>query len=283
MEVGSPEWIEASLAELDDLERQHGELETALETSTDPAELRQQTAAIEALDAKIKGLYAQLEAVAEDDDPDPDAAAEDDGQVDAPEVTIGDDELSAPHLGATFAAAAAPAAAVAAVAAAPVAEPVAEALAAPAADPFGSPAPAADPFGSPAPAAASGGAGGFDAPAPVGFDDDDLKPKGGGAKWAFLGIVLAGGLGVGGFFAWKNMEAGKAQTKEGPAEPVTVIKAVDVPDDTEAPATAPSGEATISPNATGGDDAEDSKKKKKKDEKKKPLKIGGGDAPLGGL
>jgi hypothetical protein len=116
----------------------------------------------------------------------------------------------------------------------------------------------------------------------VTFDDDDLKPKGGAGKWIFLLVVVLGAGSVGGYFAWQNMQAQKADTKQAPAEPAKVIKAAEVPDDTEAPPTAPSGQATISPNAAPD---EDGKKKKKKDDekKKKPLKLSNDDAPLGKL
>jgi uncharacterized coiled-coil protein SlyX len=85
MEVGSPEWIEASLARLDDLERQRGEHEAAIEAADDPAVLKEHTAALEQLDAEIKTLYAQLEAVAEEDE---DEGEEDEAtEAAAPQVT----------------------------------------------------------------------------------------------------------------------------------------------------------------------------------------------------
>lgn len=265
MEVGSPEWIEASLARLDDLERQRGEHESALEDADDPAVLKRHTEALERLDAELKTLYAQLEAIADDEDEDGESEEAPSPEEGSPVATQADDELSAPHLAPTAPAPApepAPAAAPAPVAAA-MAAPVAQA----ADNPFASP----SDFG--------GGGGGFDAPTPVSISDDDLKPKGGGAKWAFLIVVLLGGVGVGGFFLWQNMQANKP-APTAPEEPPVVIKAVGVPDDTEAPPTVPGGTATISPTANL-DNGANSKKKKKEDEKKaKPIKLKTGDGPL---
>ena len=135
MEVGSPEWIEASLAKLDVLERQRGEHEAALESATDPLTLKQHNDALERLDAEIKSLYAQLEAVAgEEEEQDED---DDDAEV-VPRVTQGDDELSAPHMtrdDSSFAAASTPAQDWAA----PVAAPIQSApIGAAAESPFGS-------------------------------------------------------------------------------------------------------------------------------------------------
>ena len=256
MEVGSPEWIEASLARLDDLERQRGQHEAALESANDSAVLAQHTGALERLDAEIKTLYAQLESVAGDDEDEDDDAVP--GATESPVPTQGDDELSAPHI-------------VAAPAPAPAPAPVAAAMAAPvsraAESPFGSPTDFGD------------GGGGFDAPAPI-ITDDDLKPKGGGSKWVFLAVVVLGAIGVGGYFAMQNMKA-KQPVDTGPAEPVQVIKAAGIPDDTEAPPVAPSGHATISPTANQGDPAANNKKKKKDEEKKaKPITLKDDGGPL---
>lgn len=264
MEVGSPEWIEASLAKLDVLERERGEHEAALESAIDPLTLKQHNDALERLDAEIKSLYAQLEAVAgEEEEQDED---EDDAEV-VPRVTQGDDELSAPHVtrdDSSFAAASTPA----------------QDWSAPVAAPIG--AAAESPFGS------SGG--GYDAPAAaVGFDDD--VPKGGGAKWVFVGLVVLAGIGVGGYFAWQNMQAEKANQQAKP-EAVEEIKidAAQVREDTEAPNAAKGGDATISPTANGytsgssssGSSSGSSSSSKKVDEKKKkPLQLKGDDDPLG--
>jgi hypothetical protein len=259
MEVGSPEWIEASLAKLDVLERQRGEHEAALETATDPLTLKQHNDAFERLDAEIKSLYAQLEAVAgEEEEQEED---EDDAEV-VPRVTQGDDELSAPHVTRGDSSFASP------NLAAPVAAPIAAA--------------AESPFGS------SGG--GYEAPAAaVSFDDD--VPKGGGAKWVFVGLVVAAGIGVGAYFAWQNMQAEKAKQQAKP-EAVEEIKidAAQIREDTEEPNAVKGADATISPTAngytsgsTGGGGGSSGGSSKKVDEKKKkPLQIKGGGDPLTG-
>jgi uncharacterized coiled-coil protein SlyX len=262
MEVGSPEWIEASLARLDDLEQQRTTLQKAVETVSDPATLRQHNSAIERLSGEIKSLYAQLESVAEEDEEDEDEDEEADG---SPTATQGDDELSAPHFSAYD-----------------TDSPAAEIP-----EPSRAPAPVAadNPFSSPASAAAVGSAGppgGFGASAPASFDDD-LKPAGGGGKWVFLLVVLLGAGGVGGYFAWQNMQASKP-ADAGPTGPDVVIQAAEVPDDTEAPNAVQGGDATISPNANGsggGGNSGDANSKKKKEEKKtKPIVLKGGDGPL---
>jgi hypothetical protein len=253
MEVGSPEWIEASLARLDELERERDEHEAALESAHDPLTLAEHNNAIERLDAEIKSLYAQLEAVADDDDEDEEQAAGDEGEAeDAPRVTVGDEELSSPYVSAPSVAE-------------PAESPIESPLAAAAEQPLG---------GAPV---------GFDTPPPVAFDDD-LAPKGGSGKWVLLGLVIVGGLGVGSFFAWQNMQAQKQAQPQADAEPEKVIRAAEIREDTEAPNTAPSGQATISPNAnptTKSSDSGGSGKKVVEPKKKKPLKINSADDPLG--
>ena len=267
MEVGSPEWIEASLAKLDVLERQRGEHEAALETATDPSTLKQHNDALERLDDEIKSLYAQLESVAgEEEEQDED---EDDAEV-VPRVTQGDDELSAPHVARTESGSGSGfGSGLGSGLDAPMAAPVSAA--------------AESPFG-------GSGGGGYEAPAPaIGLDDD--VPKGGGAKWAFLGLVVIAGLGVGGYFVWQNMEAQKAKDEAKPAAAEEIkIDAAQVREDTEAPNAAKGGDATISPTANGhtsgspgGDGGGSSSGVKKVDEKKKkPLQIKGTGDPLGG-
>ena len=180
MEVGSPEWIETSLARLDELEQERAEHEAALDEVKDPLTLKQHNEALSRLDDEIKTLYAQLEAVAEDDEDEDEDEAQADAQADAPTDTgAGEDEPSSPQPSAIAeppAAAETPSPATAAPAAAAAAEAPSPA----ASDPLSAPAePAADnPFG-----------GGMD-PAPI-ITDDDLKPKGGGAKWAFVGVIVA--------------------------------------------------------------------------------------------
>lgn len=255
MEVGSPEWIEASLARLDELERERAQHEDALETAEDPAELKRHTEAFTRLDAEIKDLYAKLEAIADDSEDDESEAGG--GEAEVPRATQGDDELSAPHISA-FTPPENPS---------PVAKPIVREV--------------DNPFGSSL--SPSGGGGGFDAVASMpmsGVGDDDLEPVGGGAKWVFVGVVVVAGLSVGGYFVWQNMQSKAAAETNQPAEPEKVIRAASVPDDTEAPPTAPSGQATISPNATQQSSPSSKKKKKDDEDKPTPLKLKGGDGPL---
>jgi len=256
MEVGSPEWIEASLAKLDDLERQHGEHETALESALDPLTLKQHNDALERLDAEIKALYAQLEDIAEDDDEDEPAATA--SGVVGPRVTQGDDERSSPYVAATMYPPRQEA-----PQEAPRAEP-AEVVAVPMSAPAETPFEVATPSAVAMPSAA--------------FDDDDLKVKGGAGKWIFVGLIVAAAVGVGGFFAWQDYQA-KNQVKPKVETPTIVIEAVAVPEDTEAPNAAKGGDATISPTASGTA-GPDTGKKKPEPKKTKPLKLKVGDDPL---
>jgi hypothetical protein len=260
MEVGSPEWIEASLARLDELERERAQHEAALEKVLEPTALRRHNEAFTRLDAEIKSLYAQLEAFADDDGEgdDESEANDDEEETDKPQATQGDDELSAPHLTPKAAAAPEPK---------PAAKPVVRDF-------------DDNPFGSPSPSPISSGGGGFDAPAPVSVSFDDEKPAGGGAKWAFIGLLAVVGVGVGGWFIWQDMQSKKPDAAPTANEPNQVIKAVGVPDDTEAPPTAPSGHATISPNATQPTVVPNKKKKKDEEEGPDPLTLKGGDGPL---
>ncbi|GEM_PF-1580354 len=77
------DWIQESLARLESLEEERNRHEAALETSTDPAALRMNAQAIERLDAKIRSLYAELEAAAEQGDAE---------QADAPDSDDPEDE-----------------------------------------------------------------------------------------------------------------------------------------------------------------------------------------------
>ena len=251
MEVGSPEWIEASLARLDELERERAEHEEALETAEDPAVLKRHTEAFTRLDAEIKSLYAKLEAVADDSEDDESDASDVDSEV--PRATQGDDELSAPHISSMKQP----------VASSKQAKPIVR----DSESPFGS---------SPSPSPNDYGSVGTVAPSSMG--DDDVKPAGGGAKWAFLGLIVVAGIGTGGFFVWKDMQAKAAAQPTGSSEPDKVIRAAGVPDDTEAPPTAPSGTATISPNAN--QPVVSKKKKKDEDDGPDPLKLKGDDGPL---
>jgi hypothetical protein len=262
MEVGSPEWIEASLARLDELERERAQHEAALETVEDPATLKRHTEAFTRLDTEIKSLYAQLESVADDDESEDDESEANELEA-SPRATQGDDELSAPHFSAMATPAPAPA---------PQPKPVAKPIVRDSDD---------NPFGS-SPSPSPSGGGGFDAVSSMPMGSDDDKPAGGGAKWAFLGLLVVAGLGVGGYFYWQDMQSKKAPAAGAEsAEPEKVIRAAGVPDDTEAPPTAPSGHATISPNANPmPSDAGKKKKKDDEEDKPDPLKLKGGDGPL---
>jgi hypothetical protein len=80
------DWIQESLARLESLEEERNRHEAALESSTDPAALRMNTQAIERLDAKIRSLYAELEAAAEQGD----AEQGDASDADADDTELGD-------------------------------------------------------------------------------------------------------------------------------------------------------------------------------------------------
>lgn len=257
MQVGSPEWIEASIAKLEELEQERAEHEAAIETVKEPMALRRHNDALAKLDAEIKSLYAQLEQYAEEDEDEDEAetaAAVAAAAVPVPS-TVGDEELSAPHR-----------------AAAPLTPPPSTPLAAPIAH-----TPAAAPV-SVAPAMA---------PAPSYESDDDLKP-GGKGKWVFLGLLLIGGLGAGGFFM---MQQNQKKTEEKPAASqgdAAVIKAAEVPDDTEAPKAAKGADVDRTPVDDPGADAaakraaeREEKKKAEKEKEKKKIKLGGTEEPLG--
>ena len=172
------DWIQESLARLESLEEERNRHEAALETSTDPAALRMNAQAIERLDAKIRSLYAELEAAAEQGDAEQGDAPESDDLGDASDndeddVAGGTTQMFRRSDLAAQAAAMrgppqtvkqvpataklAPAAAAPVAAAAPRVTPVAAPFAAPFAAPVSTPAaapvgqaPAASPFGSPA-------------------------------------------------------------------------------------------------------------------------------------
>ena len=166
------DWIQESLARLESLEEERTRHEAALETSMDPAALRMNAQAIERLDAKIRSLYAELEAAAEQGDAEHGDAhdlgdASDSEDEDEDDVAGGTTQMfrrsdlaaqaaamrGAPQTVKQVPATAklAPATAAAPVAAAPRVTPVAAAAA-----PVRTPAPVAAPF-SAAPAAAPAG------------------------------------------------------------------------------------------------------------------------------
>jgi hypothetical protein len=213
MAMGSPEWIEESLARLESMEQERDEHEKALESTADADALRMHSESIDRLDEEIKQLYAALEAVAEEGD---DEEEEDD--VDDV-IRTSPFERDEP-------------------AAAPAPEPEPEPEPAPAAapvedlpdDPFAVPSAAAAAPAAAAPAAAPA----FADPAPMAMDAGFDEPKGGGAgKWIVLVVLLVGG-GAGGFFYWKNQQKAAAPPPAAPAE-AKVIEATAVPDDTQGP------------------------------------------------
>lgn len=281
MAIGSQEWIEQSLARLEQLEQQREKHEKALETAIDGEALRENSEAIDKLDEEIKSLYEALEAVAEEED---EAPAQDDDSVQAAvtnqfsreqDAEIGDSQ-STP-------------------AAVPVADP-------PLGSPFG---------GAPAsPAAASSGDdlgspfGG--APAPVEAapainpdfaatyaGDDDIKVKGGAGKWILIGLVLVGAAGGGGYYFYNQQ---KKNEPPPPVEkgPVKVIEAGEVPPDSEGPQGAKGADVDATPiedlkagkkksgggghkNTGGGGGKKVQKKTKRTDE----VDLSNGNDPLG--
>lgn len=259
MEVGSPDWIEASLAKLEELEQQRATHEHAIETVKEPLALRRHTDALGRLDAEIKALYAQLESFAEDDDEE-EAEEEAAAAVATPERrTVGDETLSAPHIAAE--------AMLPMMQSAPLAAPISNAPA------FSSP-PSSPPASPPSAAPVS-----VAMPAPSPSYDDDI-PTGGSGKWIFLGLVVVAGLGVGGFFMMQNMK--KANDKPAPtAGSGEVIKAAEVPDDTEAPKAAKGADVDRTPTGNGAGTPAPTKKDTKKDATKKVIKLGDDGDPLG--
>ncbi len=245
MEVGSQEWIEGSLARLETLEAERAQHEQAIETVDDPAQLKRHTDALDRLDREIKALYAQLEAV----------AGEDEDSEDTPQEareTIGDEERSAPH------AAAAPSSAFAAAAAS---------LASPPA----------------APVSAPMGSGGFGSS--VSVDDDIKPAGGAGKWVFLGLVLLAGIGTGGFFLWQNMQKEKPAEKAPAEPEQVikasTVPDDTEEPnaakggDATKSPTA--DGES-----GGGGGDTKGSKKDPKKEKKEKPIKLGGEDGdPLG--
>lgn len=253
MEVGSPEWIEASLAKLEQLEQQRAKHEHAIETVKEPMTLRRHTDELGRLDAEIKALYAQLEEFAEDDEDEDEGDTEAESAPLASPRTVGDDTLSAPHVAAP------------AMPASPLSAPISHA---PAFVPASAPTPAAVPVAVAAPS----------------YDHDD-EPKGGAGKWIAIAVVVLAGLGVGGFFMMQKQKTDDqpAQNAGGSGE---VIKAAEIPDDTEAPKAAKGADVDRTPTenagagTNSGSGSSGSKKDTKKDTKK-VIKLGEGEDPLG--
>lgn len=323
------DWIQESLARLESLEEERNRHEAALETATDPATLRMNAQAIERLDAKIRSLYAELEAAAEQGDGGGDEEADEgaddtDGEPDEEQGSTGEgttrlfrrDDIAAQaaavHAATPVAAAPAPVAA-APVAAAPkpaptpVAAPFSPAPASPTVNPFGG-APAAvapfstgpaSPFGEVAAPFPSSDQAGFSASASS-FDGgtssssyDDDSSGGGGSKMGLIiaGVVLV--LGIGGYFAFK----GKAEEPPpaAPTGPATVIRAGEIPPDTQGPKTVKGSdvdaikgtqykEGRPVPSGGGGGGGSSNSTPSEKPKKKDPrAKIESTDDPLAGI
>lgn len=256
MQVGSPEWIEASIAKLEQLEQERAEHEAAIETVKEPMALRRHTDALGRLDADIKSLYAQLEQYAEDDEDEGEEAAVVAAAAAPAARTMGDEELSAPHR-----------------AAAPIVVPPS--------------APLAAPIAHTPPAASPMSAAPMMAPMPTSEADDDLD-RGGKGKWVVLGLLLVGGIGVGGFFFMQSQKKAADKPAATDSANAEVIKAAEIPDDTEAPKAAKGADVDRTPVDDPGADAaakraaeRDEKKKAEKEKEKKKIKLGTTDEPLG--
>jgi hypothetical protein len=209
MEIGSPEWIQASLENLEVLEQERDEHEAALEEATDADALRVHSEAIDRLDDEIKTLYAQLESVAEDEDDEPASVA---SSVRTAEFRSEEEDPADP---------AEP------VAATPVAaEPAA---AEPEASPFGG-APSSPPA-EPAPSMTTSSS--FDASTDTSYDFDP-PAKGGAGKWIVVALLVLGAAGGGGWYYMNKIKAPEPAATQDPG-PTQVIKAAAVPEDTEEP------------------------------------------------
>lgn len=232
MEMGSPEWIEESLARLESMEQERDQHEGALETATDADALREHSEAIDRLDEQIKALYEQLESVA--------------GEEESEEADDVDDVIrTSPFERDETPAAAEPVAPVEdnPLAAAPAAAPAVEELED---NPFGAPSRAPSSPAAAAPAAS------FAVDTPAVDTSYDFDEKGGGmGKWVVIAVLLIGG-GVGGFMFYKNQNK-PAPVPTAPAE-ARVIEASTVPDDTQGPKGAKGADADRTPEReyTGG-------------------------------
>ncbi len=265
MTTASDEWIQQSLARLEELEEQRQQHESALEAATEVAALQQHSQALEQIEAEMANLYERLEAVAGDGDDSEEVEPEAPAPEPAPSPAVS------------------PAATPAGFGAAP---------AAPAG--FSTPTPA-PPAGfsapSPAPGFSSPSPAGFASPSPyspsAGMDDFDTPKKGGAAKWGLLIALLLGGGAIGGYiFVSQNNAESEEPTKAGPAK---VIGGGVVPPDTQGPK-APKGNVDSSegtqfkkgnrPRGGGGGGGGGSKTKKKK---KKTYEITNTDDPLAGI
>lgn len=199
MSSASAQWIEESLAHLESLEAAREEHEAALETTVDADMLRHHTTELERIDGEIRGLYAALEAVAEDGEGEEDSANTTRGYATEQEIEDYDPFAPPPS-----------------VAAAPSETPEAPAQA---------PAFVAEEFTS--------------------YDTTDVdEKKGGGLKWAVIGVAALG-LVVGG-----AVMAGGGQKEEAAPAPTgaaTVINAAPVGADTQGPKGAQGADVAVTP------------------------------------
>ena len=267
--MASDDWIQESLARLEGLEAQRTSTEAALESATDTDELRALSQQLEQLEADIASLYEALEAAAEDEGDDDGGEAPEDDIDSAPTGLFSREDLTA-----MAAAQGAPPLPTSVPQPGeeqmpPPQQPVAapqqqQGFGAPPQQGFG--APPQQGFGAPqpqqgfgAPPQQSFGAPqqqqGFGAPPQQGFGappqqsfgapqqtlgasyegdlDDDLKPKSKGPLIGIILVVLAA-AGVGGYFALGNGGT-DSQEPESPSGPAKVIKAGEIPPDTQGP------------------------------------------------
>ncbi len=331
--MASDDWIQESLARLEGLEAQRTSTEAALESATDTDELRALSQQLEQLETEIAGLYEALEAAAEEaDDGGAEEGAEDDidsaptGLFSREDLTAmaaaqgapplptsvpqpGEEQLPPPQQQQP-------------VAAAPQQQPVAAApqqqgFGAPQQQGFGAP-PQQQGFGAPqqagfgaAPQQQGFGAApqqpgfgappqqqGFGAPqqsfgADYGGDlDDDLKPK---SKGPMIGIILVVliAAGVGGYFAIGGGDS-DTEAPAGPSGPAKVIKAGEIPPDTQGPKGAKGAnvdsvegsqfkEGSSRPSGGGGNRPSGGGTKTKKKKSDGKTKIVETDDPLAGI
>ncbi|MCA9719516.1 MAG: hypothetical protein H6713_09820 [Myxococcales bacterium] len=262
MTTASDEWIQQSLARLEELEEQRQQHEAALEAATEVEALQQHSQALEQLEAEMANLYERLEAAAGDgEDSEEESFEEASAPADEPE------EVTPAPAPADFGAAPAAPAGFGAPTPAP---------AAPAG--FGAPAAPAG-FGTPAPAPSY---------APMMSDDFDGPKKGGAAKWGLLIALVLGGGALGGYlYVSKNGAPEEAPKDTGPAK---VISAGDVPPDTQGPKGAKGGSVDSSqgtqfkksnrpPGGGGGGGGG----KKPKEKKRQTYEITKTDDPLAGI
>lgn len=292
--MATEEWIQESLARLESLEEERKKHEDALETTSDPATLRMHTQAVERLEVKIRALYAELEAVAAQDND-----SSDDGDADVDDSDDLDDAAEPEPEPVR----AAPVRAAAPVASAPFGSPAASPFGSPAATPPAAPFGAApvSPFGD-APPAAPFGSAPADVPAfsstpAASFDaGDDSESSGGGSKIGLIiGLVIVLG-GAGAYFALGRKPAEEVAPPPAPTE-LKVIKSGEVPPDTQGPRTAKGGDIDATHGAQiketerrgggggggGGSSSPPSSTEPKKKKDDKATKIESTDDPLAGI